>query len=373
MRRRSRSLFAPTRLQAGAGLVFRRPPRGDQRAPMTDARRVGPTGLRPRPRPGPRARTFGLAEASPADDYLALEERLLDAYDALLPWFFGGDRPRTTTSVRRLAENFRSAFAVVGACAAYRSNSGGPSSPGSTRSAGRTRGGTMDIISSSTTATFAPRRGGGPRHVNLPQRRRRPASMLRSRRRRRCGGRRRPRPPRSARWWSGPAARSRRPVLHAAVVVTTASKTSSAPARGGAFIHGSVLQRDARGVARGRARRAVGRVRRPHRGRQPSPRARRASSVLSESRAYHDAGAPTHRARDVRRLDLLTTATSGATPGRCSTSRRRARRRPGPAAPATFAAGCVASSSKRPRGSRDAPLDSCARPRLAPLHGRPAR
>lgn len=112
-------LFAPTRLQAGAGLwVF--PPTyraviNARTGTFDEMRRVGPADFGLDHDPGRALGTFGLAEGVTAEQYLALDERLLDAYDALMPWFFGGDpAARASATVRRLAEDFRSAFAVVG-------------------------------------------------------------------------------------------------------------------------------------------------------------------------------------------------------------------------------------------------------------------
>jgi hypothetical protein len=111
-------LFAPTRLQAGAGLwVF--PPTyraviNARTGTFDEMRRVGPADFSLDHDPGRALGTYGLAEGVTAEQYLALKERLLDAYDALLPWFFSGDPAAAHGGARRLAEDFRNAFAVVG-------------------------------------------------------------------------------------------------------------------------------------------------------------------------------------------------------------------------------------------------------------------
>ncbi len=106
-------LFAPTALQMGAGLwVF--PPTyraivTAREAVFEEMRRVTPADFGLDDDPAKALGTYGLPRDVTAEQYTALKERLYDDYDALLPWFFGGD-VAPPASVRRVAEDFRVVF-----------------------------------------------------------------------------------------------------------------------------------------------------------------------------------------------------------------------------------------------------------------------
>ena len=109
-------LYAPTALQAGAGLwVYPPSYRALVRARsgvFAEMHHVTPADFAQGDVPERALGTYALAEGVTPEQYLALKERLYDDYDALMPWFFGSD-PTVPPATRRAADDFRNVFGVI--------------------------------------------------------------------------------------------------------------------------------------------------------------------------------------------------------------------------------------------------------------------